>query len=64
MAEQVSVVCDVLATIEARNWDRLARLLHPEVHWTTPAAEDELQGPDAVLRCLSDSAWELDQAAS
>ncbi len=52
MAEQVPVVCDVLATIEARNWDRLARILHPEVHWTT-AAEDELHGPDAVIRRLS-----------
>jgi len=52
MAEQVTVVCAVLATIEARNWDRLVRLLHPEVHWTT-AAEDELHGPDAVIRCLS-----------
>lgn len=40
MAEQVPVACDVLATIEARNRDRLAQLLHPEVHWTT-AAEDE-----------------------
>jgi hypothetical protein len=52
MAEQVPVVCDVLATIEERNWGRLARLLHPEVHWTT-AAEDELHGADAVVRCLS-----------
>jgi hypothetical protein len=52
MAEQVPVICDVLAAIEARNWDRLARLLHPEVHWTT-AAEDELHGPDAVVECLS-----------
>jgi hypothetical protein len=52
MAEQVPVVCDVLATIEAGNWERLARLLHPEVHWTT-AAEDELHGPDAVIGCLS-----------
>lgn len=52
MAEQVPFVCDVLATIEARNWDRLARLLHAEVHWTT-AAEDELHGPGAVVECLS-----------
>jgi hypothetical protein len=29
--------------IEARNWTRLRRLLHPEIHWTT-AAEDELHG--------------------
>lgn len=34
MAEQAPVVCDVLATIESRNWDLLARLLH-EIHWTT-----------------------------
>lgn len=52
MAEQVPVVSDVLATIEARDWDRLTRLLHPEVHWTT-AAEEELHGHDAVIRCLS-----------
>lgn len=52
MAEQVPVVCHVLATIEARNWGRLARLLHPEVHWTT-AAEDELHSPDEVVECLS-----------
>jgi hypothetical protein len=52
MAEQVPVVCDVLTTIEAQNWARLARLLHPEVHWTT-AAEDELHGPDEVVECLS-----------
>jgi hypothetical protein len=52
MAEQVPAVCDVLATIEARNWDGLARLLHPDVHWTT-AAEDELRGPDAVIQCLA-----------
>jgi hypothetical protein len=52
MAEQVPVVCDVLAMIEARDWGRLARLLHPEVHWRT-AAEDELHGPDEVVECLS-----------
>jgi hypothetical protein len=52
MAEQAPVVCDVLATIEARNWDRLEWLLHPEVHWTT-AAEDELHGTEAVIECLS-----------
>jgi hypothetical protein len=52
MAEQVPVVCDVLPTIEARNLDRLGRLLHPEVHWTT-AAEDELHGRDAVRRAFS-----------
>lgn len=52
MAEQTPVVCDVLATIETRNWDRLTRLLHPEIHWTT-AAEDELHGTKAVIERLS-----------
>jgi hypothetical protein len=52
MAEQVPVVCDVLTTIEDRNWDQLTRLLHPEIHWTT-AAEDELYGLDAVIECLT-----------
>lgn len=52
MAEQVPAVSGVLAAIEAHDWDRLARLLHPEVHWTT-AAEDELYGPGAVLACLA-----------
>lgn len=52
MAEQVPVVCDVLATIESGNWDRLARLLHQEIHWTT-VAEDELHGPEAVIERLS-----------
>jgi hypothetical protein len=52
MAEQVPAVCDVLDTIERRRWDRLARLLHPQVHWTT-AAEDELHGPEAVIERLT-----------
>lgn len=52
MADQVPVVCDILATIESRNWVRLRRLLHPEVHWTT-AAEEELRGPDEVIATLS-----------
>jgi hypothetical protein len=52
MAEQVLAVCDVLDTIERRRWDRLARLLHPQVHWTT-AAEDELHGPEAVIERLT-----------
>jgi hypothetical protein len=47
----VPAVCDVLATIEDRDWDRLSRLLHPEIHWTT-AAEDELHGVAAVVSCL------------
>jgi hypothetical protein len=52
MAEQVPAVWDVLDTIERRNWSRLRRLLHPEVHWTT-ALEDYLNGPSAVIACLS-----------
>jgi hypothetical protein len=52
MAEQVPAVSELLATIEARNWDRLARLLHREIHWTT-AAEDELHGPSAVIERLA-----------
>ena len=48
MAEQVPAVGNVLATIERRDWERLSRLLHRDVHWTT-AAEDELHGPAAVV---------------
>lgn len=33
MAEQVPAVGDVLDRIERREWDRLRRLPHPEVHW-------------------------------
>ncbi len=51
MAEQVPAVCDVLDTIERRDWERLGRLLHREVHWTT-AVEDQLFGPSAVIACL------------
>jgi hypothetical protein len=43
MAEQVPAVSDVLATIDARDWSRLERLLDPEVHWTT-AIEEHLHG--------------------
>lgn len=53
MADQVPAVCDVLDTIERRNWKRLRRLLHGEVHWTT-AVEDQLHGQDAVIACLSE----------
>jgi hypothetical protein len=52
VAEQVPAVGDVLSTIERRDWARLARLLHPEVHWTT-AADEELRGPDEVVARLS-----------
>lgn len=30
-----SAVCDVLDAIERRDWTRLQRLLHPDIHWTT-----------------------------
>jgi hypothetical protein len=52
MAEQVPAVCDVLDTIEHRNWSRLERLLDPEVHWTT-AVEEHLHGPSEVISCYS-----------
>ena len=43
---------NVLTTIERRDWERLERLLHPSVHWTT-AAEDELHGPAEVIARLA-----------
>ncbi|MDQ3741709.1 MAG: ester cyclase [Actinomycetota bacterium] len=52
MAEQVPEVGNVLATIERRDWRRLERMLHPDVHWTT-AAEDDLHGPEAVIDRLA-----------
>ena len=52
MADQVPAVGDVLSTIERRDWERLERLLDPEVHWTT-AAEEDLHGPGAVIARLS-----------
>lgn len=52
MAEQVPAVCDVLDTIERRDWNRLRRLLHPDVHWTT-AIEEHLHGPDEVVGLLA-----------
>jgi hypothetical protein len=52
MAEQVPAVCDVLDAIERRNWTRLRRLLHPEIHWTT-AAEEDLRGRAAVITRLA-----------
>ena len=52
MAEQVPAESDVLDAIERRRWDRLARLLAPDVHWTT-AVEEQLHGPDAVISRLS-----------
>lgn len=53
MAEQVPAVCDVLDTIERRNWARLRQLLDPEVHWTT-AVEEHLHGPSEVIARLSE----------
>jgi hypothetical protein len=52
MAEQVPVVSDVLTTIERRDWSRLARLLDPQVHWTT-ALEEHLHGRDQVIALLA-----------
>jgi hypothetical protein len=51
MAEQVPAVGDVLSTIERRDWNRLERLLAPEVHWTT-AVEEHLHGPQQVIELL------------
>ncbi len=44
VAEQVPAVCDVLDAIELCRWERLAGLLHPEIHWTTAAEEDLAAG--------------------
>jgi hypothetical protein len=52
MAEQVPAVSDVLDAIERRNWTRLRRLLHPDVHWST-AIEEQLHGADEVIVRLS-----------
>ena len=52
MAEQVPAVGNVLDAIERRDWERLKRLLHPDVHWTT-AAEEGLRGPEDVIARLT-----------
>jgi hypothetical protein len=52
VAEQVPAVCDVLDAIERRNWTRLQRLLHPDIHWTT-AVEEHLHGAHEVIARLS-----------
>lgn len=52
MAEQVPAVGAVLATIERRDWSALARLLDPDVHWTT-AVEEHLRGAGDVVARLS-----------
>jgi hypothetical protein len=51
MAEQVPAVCDVLDAIERRDWERLRRLLHPYVRWTT-ALEEQLRGRHNVIAQL------------
>jgi hypothetical protein len=45
-------VGNVLTAIERRDWERLERLLDPEVHWT-PAVEEHLHGPAAVIALLA-----------
>lgn len=52
MAEQTPAVGAVLTAIEARDWERLRRLLDPDVHWTT-AVEEHLHGPAAVIDRLT-----------
>ncbi len=52
MAEQVPAVGDVLDAIERRDWERLRRLLHPYVHWTT-ACEEQLRGRNNVIAQLA-----------
>ena len=52
MADQVPAVSRVLCAIEARDWSRFERLLHPEIHWTT-AADEDLYGREAVVSRLS-----------
>ena len=42
----------VLAAIERRDWERLERLLDPDVHWTT-AVEEHLHGPAEVIAQLT-----------
>jgi hypothetical protein len=52
VAEQVPAVSDVLDAIERRDWRRLQRLLHPDIHWTT-AVEEHLHGAHEVIAGLS-----------
>ena len=42
---------NVLDAIERRDWERLKKLLHPYVHWTT-AAEEHLRGRRNVIARL------------
>jgi hypothetical protein len=42
----------VLDAIERRCWDRLERLLDPDIHWTT-AAEEDLRGCAEVIARVS-----------
>jgi ketosteroid isomerase-like protein len=52
VAEQVPAVGNVLDAIERRDWTRLGRLLHPDIHWTT-AAEEHLHGAREVIAQLA-----------
>jgi hypothetical protein len=52
VAEQVPAVGNVLDAIERRDWPRVERLLHAEIHWTT-AVEEHLHGPAEVIDRLS-----------
>jgi ketosteroid isomerase-like protein len=51
VADQVPAVSNVLDAIERREWERLTRLLHPDVHWTT-AADEQLHGRRDVIARL------------
>ena len=52
VADLVPAVSDVLVAIERRDWARLERLLHPDIHWTT-AVEEDLRGGEEVIARLS-----------
>lgn len=51
MADQVPAVGGILSLIERRDWERLERVLAPDVHWTTPV-EEQLHGPAEVIASL------------
>ncbi len=51
MTEHVPAVSAILDAIERREWQRLERLLHPYVRWTT-AAEEQLRGRRNVIARL------------
>ncbi|MFY9488650.1 MAG: nuclear transport factor 2 family protein [Solirubrobacterales bacterium] len=52
MADMVPVVCRVLDQIETRDWDALAPLLSPDVHWTN-AIEEHFHGRNEVIEMSS-----------